>query len=54
MARLPRPEARSVSSAQTITSRPAWDRINPINNPDGLVSNWCGPTLVAKLWFALN
>ena len=29
-------------------------RINPINNPDGLVSNWCGPTLVAKLWFALN
>ena len=29
-------------------------RSNAITNPDGLVSNWCGPAAVAKLWFALN
>ncbi|MDA9397274.1 hypothetical protein XH79_00205 [Bradyrhizobium sp. CCBAU 45389] len=29
-------------------------RANPITNPDGLVSNWCGATFVAKVWFALN
>jgi uncharacterized protein (TIGR02001 family) len=27
-------------------------RINPITNPDGLVSRWCSATVVAKLWFA--
>ena len=29
-------------------------RINPISNPDGMLSNWCGPAFVAKLWFSLN
>ena len=29
-------------------------RVNPITNPDGLMSRWCSATLVAKLWFALN
>ena len=29
-------------------------RINPITNPDGLMSRWCSPTVVGKLWFALN
>jgi hypothetical protein len=29
-------------------------RTDPITNPDGLTSRWCGPTFVAKLWFALN
>jgi uncharacterized protein (TIGR02001 family) len=29
-------------------------RIDPLTNPDGLVSGWCGATLVAKFWFALN
>jgi uncharacterized protein (TIGR02001 family) len=29
-------------------------RANPITNPDGLVSNWCGATFVAKVWFAFN
>jgi len=29
-------------------------RIDPVTNPDGLVSRWCGATLVGKLWFALN
>ena len=29
-------------------------RVNLITNPDGLVSNWCGATLVAKAWFAFN
>lgn len=28
--------------------------INPITNPDGLRSHWCGATFVAKAWFALN
>jgi uncharacterized protein (TIGR02001 family) len=28
--------------------------INPITNPDGLRSHWCGTTFVAKAWFALN
>jgi uncharacterized protein (TIGR02001 family) len=27
-------------------------RIDPITNPAGLVSNWCGATVVAKAWFA--
>ncbi|HET9535038.1 MAG TPA: TorF family putative porin [Mesorhizobium sp.] len=29
-------------------------RLNPVTNPDGLMSRWCSATLVAKLWFALN
>jgi uncharacterized protein (TIGR02001 family) len=29
-------------------------RVNLVTNPDGLVSNWCGATLVAKAWFAFN
>jgi uncharacterized protein (TIGR02001 family) len=29
-------------------------RVNLTTNPDGLVSNWCGATFVAKVWFALN
>lgn len=29
-------------------------RADPVTNPDGLVSNWCGATFVAKLWFAFN
>ena len=29
-------------------------RPNPVTNPDGLVSRWCGAAIVAKLWFALN
>ena len=28
--------------------------VNPVTNPDGLVSRWCGATFVAKVWFALN
>jgi uncharacterized protein (TIGR02001 family) len=28
-------------------------RINPITNPDGLVSRWCDATVVAKLWLEL-
>jgi uncharacterized protein (TIGR02001 family) len=27
-------------------------RTDPITNPAGLVSNWCGATIVAKAWFA--
>jgi uncharacterized protein (TIGR02001 family) len=27
---------------------------NPVSNPEGLVSNWCGATFVAKLWVAFN
>ena len=27
---------------------------NPITNPEGLTSNWCSATFVAKVWFALN
>ena len=27
-------------------------RGDPITNPAGLVSNWCGATIVAKAWFA--
>lgn len=27
---------------------------NPLTNPDGLTSRWCGAAFVAKLWFALN
>jgi uncharacterized protein (TIGR02001 family) len=26
--------------------------INPISNPDGLMSNWCGSAYVAKFWFS--
>jgi uncharacterized protein (TIGR02001 family) len=29
-------------------------RVDLVSNPDGLVSNWCGATFVAKLWFAFN
>jgi uncharacterized protein (TIGR02001 family) len=29
-------------------------RVDLVSNPDGLVSNWCGATFVAKAWFALN
>ncbi|HEV2156814.1 TorF family putative porin [Bradyrhizobium sp.] len=29
-------------------------RMNPVTNPEGLVSNWCGATFVAKAWFAFN
>jgi uncharacterized protein (TIGR02001 family) len=29
-------------------------RVDPVTNPDGLVSRWCSATFVAKLWFALN
>jgi uncharacterized protein (TIGR02001 family) len=28
-------------------------RVDLITNPGGLVSNWCGATVVAKVWFAL-
>jgi uncharacterized protein (TIGR02001 family) len=29
-------------------------RPDPITNPDGLTSRWCGAAFVGKLWFALN
>lgn len=29
-------------------------RVDLVTNPAGLVSNWCGATLVAKAWFAFN
>lgn len=29
-------------------------RLDPITNPDGLTSRWCGAAFVAKLWFALD
>jgi uncharacterized protein (TIGR02001 family) len=32
----------------------AGGRPDPITNPDGLISRWCGAAFVAKLWFALN
>ena len=34
----------------------AWlgGRVDPVTNPAGLVSNWCGATFVAKAWFAFN
>jgi uncharacterized protein (TIGR02001 family) len=28
--------------------------VNLVTNPDGLVSNWCSATFVAKVWFAFN
>jgi uncharacterized protein (TIGR02001 family) len=28
--------------------------IDPVRNPEGLTSRWCGATFVAKFWFALN
>jgi len=28
--------------------------INAVTNPEGLASNWCSATFVAKLWFALK
>jgi uncharacterized protein (TIGR02001 family) len=28
--------------------------MNPVTNPEGLTSRWCGATFVAKIWFALN
>ena len=27
-------------------------RVDPVTNPGGLTSNWCGATFVAKAWFA--
>ena len=27
-------------------------RVDPISNPDGLMSNWCSATIVAKAWLA--
>jgi uncharacterized protein (TIGR02001 family) len=32
----------------------AGGRPDPVTNPDGLTSRWCGAAFVAKLWFALN
>ncbi len=29
-------------------------RIDPVTNPEGLISRWCGASFVAKFWFALN
>ena len=29
-------------------------RIDPVTNPEGLTSGWCGPTVVGKVWFALG
>lgn len=29
-------------------------RINPVTNPDGLMSRWCSATFVAKFWFVLQ
>ena len=29
-------------------------RINPVTNPEGLTSRWCGATFVAKFWFEVN
>ena len=29
-------------------------RIDPVTNPQGLVSRWCSATFVAKFWFQLN
>jgi uncharacterized protein (TIGR02001 family) len=29
-------------------------RPDPLTNPEGLTSRWCGATFVAKLWFALS
>jgi uncharacterized protein (TIGR02001 family) len=28
--------------------------VNPVTNPEGLMSRWCRATFVAKLWFALD
>jgi uncharacterized protein (TIGR02001 family) len=28
--------------------------INPLTNPEGLVSNWCSASFVAKVWFELS
>jgi uncharacterized protein (TIGR02001 family) len=35
-------------------SATAGGQINPMTNPQGLVSNWCSATFVAKFYFALN
>jgi uncharacterized protein (TIGR02001 family) len=29
-------------------------QINPVTNPEGLTSRWCGATFVARFWFELN
>jgi uncharacterized protein (TIGR02001 family) len=29
-------------------------RLDPVSNPQGLTSHWCGAALVAKLWLELN
>jgi hypothetical protein len=28
--------------------------VDPIRNPDGLMSRWCGAAFVGKVFFALN
>ena len=28
--------------------------MNPVTNPEGLMSRWCSATFVAKVWFVLN
>ncbi len=28
--------------------------IDPVRNPEGLMSRWCSATFVAKFWFALQ
>ena len=28
--------------------------INPVTNPEGLTSHWCGAAFVARFWFELN
>jgi hypothetical protein len=34
------------------TSAQPGGRVDLITNPAGLISNWCGATIVAKAWFA--
>jgi uncharacterized protein (TIGR02001 family) len=34
------------------TSARTGGRIDLVTNPEGLISNWCGATIVAKAWFA--
>jgi uncharacterized protein (TIGR02001 family) len=29
-------------------------RANPVTNPDGLISRWCGATFVAKFWYVFK
>ena len=41
-------------SSPAIPARNGRSAINPVTNPQGLVSNWCSATFVAKFWFALK